>query len=323
MFHQPHTPHSNRRSRHHDYRNPGVYMITISKDKTAPDFSYLQGDPQKRDDLPKAIPTPTGTIIETQIKAIEEDTNFKIEEYVIMPDHLHILWRVKRYLPKEFGYYVGLFKSRCTKNWRHILRYTTERPLFTPKFNDRIAYNKDMSERFRKYILDNPRRRRIRTLIPQLSQSAHRIRLGEMEFHIFGNFQLLRYPQIVPAIVSSRSTPEENTYFQRLWEETIRCGGVFISPFISHEEKVLRDRLLEANGSIIRIVADGIGPRYKPSGSEFDLCIEGRCLHIGAPRQSMHKDPLRRSYCLNLNKIARWITNHPQTLMVLIQNKEP
>ena len=91
-----------------------------------------------------------------------------------------------------------------------------------------------------------------------------------------------------------------------------------MSPFISKPEQELMHRVIEEGGSVIRLIPDGIPPRYKPSGKEFTLCAEGRCLHIGMPRQSMHKEELRRNKCLLLNNLARWIASHPSESLTLI-----
>lgn len=214
---------------------------------------------------------------------------------------------------------MGLFKSRCSKDWHDLYHTPREISLFNPKYNDRIAFDESMAKRLRQYVADNPRRRLMTILYPDLFKRAHRIKIGNHIFEVFGNFQLLRHPLLTTAIVSRRYSKEEAARNQKAWEETIRGGGVFVSPFISKEEKRLRDRLLDENGSIIRIVADGIGPRYKPSESEFALCAEGRCLHIGMPRLSMHKDDLRRSKCLELNELARWIVENAVELMSLLR----
>lgn len=294
-------------------------MITITKNPSVGCFSSLCGTPGSEDNPPRTLLTKEGRIIEAQILDLNNRKEFEVENYVIMPDHVHIMWRVKEWLPKDFGYYVGLFKSRCSKDW-HDLYYTpSEISLFNPKFNDRIAFDENMANRLRRYVSDNPRRRLMTVIYPDLFRRANTIKIGNQVFEVFGNFQLLRHPLLTTAIVSSRYTEEEAARNRKAWEETIRGGGVFVSPFISKAEKELRDRLLAENGSIIRIVADGIGPRYKPSESEFALCAEGRCLHIGLPRPSMHVDELRRNKCLALNDLARWIVANAEELMSLLR----
>lgn len=296
-------------------------MITISKSPQAPDYSYLHGDPFDPDNPPHTRLLETGYIINSQILDLNQDEHFSILAHVIMPDHIHILWHVKYWLPKDLGYYVGLFKSRCTKNWREQntdIINIGEISLFSPKFNDRIAFDEKLAVKYSRYILDNPRRRILTIKYPHFFNKARKIRILDYEMDVYGNFQLLKHPLIAAAVVSSRYSPEERNKYERAWEETIRGAGVFVSPFISKAEQALRQRILDEGGNIIRIVADGIGPKYKPQGEEFGLCAEGRCLHVGSPRNSMHKETLGRQKCLALNDVARWIASHPTDMMTLL-----
>lgn len=305
-------------------------MITMTKDPAAPIFSTLDGRPDSAADPPRVILSETGKIISDMIQDLNLKEEFEVPEYVVMPDHVHILWRVKVWLPKDLGYYIGLFKARCTKDWRRSLlespgfngslspELRKVRDLWTPKFNDRIGFDDIVTERLRSYIKDNPRRRLIVKYMPDLFRSAQRVRILDREMDVFGNFQLLRHPLLAAAVVSSRYTPEERHRYETAWEEAIRGAGVLISPFISAAEKRLRNRALEEGASIIRIVADGIGPKYKPQGREFELCAEGKCLHIGLPRASAHVDTLKRNLCLELNDLARWLASHPSDMMSLL-----
>lgn len=320
-YYKPLQPHSCRRASFHNYKAPCSYMITISKMPAAPIFSQLLGNPMDPQDPARTELTPSGKIIETQITDLNSNPNFEIPNFVIMPDHIHIFWRVKYWLPKDLGHYVGLFKSRCTKIWRENnpnLPSVRDISLFNPKFNDRIAFTEELGVRMYNYITDNPRRRLIIIRYPHLFNKAQKIRILGHELDVFGNFQLLKHPLLASAVVSSRYTPEEKGYYERAWEEAIRGAGVLISPFISKPEKELMKRILEEGGSIIRIVPDGITPKYKPYGQEFELCAQGRCLHIGMPRQSMHKEELYRDKCLRLNDLARWIAAHPAESISLI-----
>lgn len=316
LYFKQHKPHNCRRAVWHNYKAPGWYMITFSKDPSLAPFSFIRGDLRNSTNPPHCHLSPSGLLIDHLIRDLNIIDNFEIQNHVIMPDHVHILWRVKYWLPKDLGYYIGLLKSRCTKIWREEFRESSS--LFLPKFNDRISFNDAMTERFSHYISDNPRRRLTIMKHPELFNSARQVCISDRIMDIFGNFQLLRHPVIAPAIVSSRYTPEEKRIFEFQIEEAIRTQGVLISPFISKEEKALMKRAIDEGASIIRIIADGIGPKYKPSGLEFDLCSQGRCLHIGEHRLSAHTEKKGRAEFLALNSLARWIASHPAERMRLL-----
>ncbi len=322
-YFRSHRPHNCRRAKFHNYKAPGKYMITINKGLSIPDFSYLCGDIRSNENPPSVALTRNGEIIDLKINEICQYPEFDIPNYVIMPDHVHLLWQVKVWLPRDLGHYVAYLKAQCTALWRqeniHIPNIANF-SLFEPKFNDKISFSDEMTHRFSTYISDNPRKRLTVITHPELFNRAHRVRILDYEMDFYGNFQLLKHPIIAAAVVSSRYTPEERIRYQNAWEEAIRTESVLVSPFISKDEKALMNRAIEEGASIIRIIPDGIGPKYKPYGKEFDLCAEGRCLHLGLPRPSAHTDPVRRQFCLNLNAIAHWIASHPAERMHLLPN---
>lgn len=315
----PLKPHDCRRAKFHNYKAPGFYMITVSKDPNCPVFSSLHGDPFNPTDPIAVSLTDVGAIIDAQIKCIEDWDFFEIHNFVIMPDHVHILWQVKYWLENDLGHYIGLFKSRCSTNCGKLLQKKTS--VFLDKFNDKIAFDDAMTWRFYHYISDNPRRRQIVRLYPQLFQRVQAVEIGDFELDLYGNFQLLKHPMITPAIVSSRYSEQEKAYWKASWEETIRTGGVLISPFIADDEKALMARGIAEGVSIIRIIPDGIPPKYKPHGEEFDLCAQGRCLHIGPLRLSRRKHKVTRPECLAYNDLARWIADHSGEVMNILNAK--
>lgn len=306
-YYRPHKPHNCRRAKFHNYKAPGTYMITISKSPECLDFSQI--------DNAGIVFSKVGKIIDTQIRGIEKWRFFKVRNYVVMPDHLHILWEVTQWLEYNLGHYVGLFKARCAKDLREA---NISSSVFGFNFNDKIGFDDALISRFDNYISDNPRRRWIAINHPELFERMQCVEINDREMDLYGNFQLLKHPIITPAIVSSRYTAREKAEWERAWDETIRAQGVLVSPFISEAEQALMMRAITEGASIIRIVPDGIPPKYKPYGKEFDLCAEGRCLHIGPPRPSKRKHVITRGECLELNEIARWIASHPADMITIV-----
>lgn len=242
-FYRLPSPHNCRRASWHDYKGPGWYLITLSKTPAVPAFSRIAGSLTAPENPPHCDLYDLGHIIDSQVASLDADPIFEIPTHVIMPDHVHLLWRVREWLPKDLGYYVGLFKSRCTKIWRE--QSSRDESLFMPKFNDRISFDDYMTRRFHNYIDDNPRRRLIVRSNPELFQSAQHIKIADRIMDCYGNFQLLKNPVIAPAIVSSRYTAEERARSEFLIEEAIRTQGVLISPFISQAEKALMHRAID------------------------------------------------------------------------------
>ncbi len=83
------------RLREYDYSRPGYYFITIcAKNREWIFGSVCVG----RDDLgaPVVNLTPYGEIVERYINSIATAySNVEVEKYVIMPNHLHVILRIK------------------------------------------------------------------------------------------------------------------------------------------------------------------------------------------------------------------------------------
>lgn len=73
----------------YDYSMPGLYFITICTDNRKALFSHIVG---AHHDAPAQIElTPKGKIVEDVIKILPDRFKIKIKNYVIMPDHIHLL----------------------------------------------------------------------------------------------------------------------------------------------------------------------------------------------------------------------------------------
>lgn len=108
LFYKPHCPHNCRRALWHNYKAPGRYLITLSKNPLIAPFSTVCGELRDPAGAPYCHLSASGVIIDRLIRDINLIEPFEVENHVVMPDHVHILWRVKDWLPKDFGYYVGL-----------------------------------------------------------------------------------------------------------------------------------------------------------------------------------------------------------------------
>lgn len=293
-----------RRASFHDYRAPGYYLITISKHPSAPIWSTLGGTPGSLTDPPVTNLSPTGRIIELEAAThLELYPMFEFWALCIMPDHLHIVWRVKEWLQKPLGYYIGKFKGACTT------AYNNTDSLFTEGFNDKIAYTLDIRDRFINYVNDNPRRRLLTMQRPEYFQRRIGLSIAGREFHAYGNFQLLRAPLISPVVISRSHTDAEKAALRRQWDEIIRSGGVLVSPFVSPYERAVMHEGIAGAASIIRIIPGGLYPKYKPSGMDFDLCNQGRLLHIGEHHDSFQLDTITYRRAKYYNQVAIWLAS--------------
>lgn len=100
-----------------DYSNNGVYFITICtyEKKMMLSKIYRRGDPCGRPIIEYSV---LGKIADNTIKVIEDKFNVKINKYVIMPNHIHMIIIVDvdnrttaRVVPTNISNIVSAYKS--------------------------------------------------------------------------------------------------------------------------------------------------------------------------------------------------------------------
>lgn len=78
------------RLKEYNYSSDGTYFITICSKDRKPIFSRVVGDGVL--DIPKIILSEYGAVIDSQINLIDNHYEYlNIDNYVVMPNHIHIL----------------------------------------------------------------------------------------------------------------------------------------------------------------------------------------------------------------------------------------
>jgi len=95
-----------------------------------------------------------------------------------------------------------------------------------------------------------------------------------------GNPFLLDAPLLVSTRISTKVPADELDILVAKAVARAERGVVVVSPFISPGEKAVREAVLAAGGSVVQLLAEGMGRYYKPAGRDFDLCAEGRLLQL-------------------------------------------
>lgn len=104
----------------HDYKTQGYYMLTFTAEnrKECP-FGIVIGDSE---DTASVSLTPLGKCLEEEIdKTADFHPEIEIIDYVVMPDHCHVLLHVKEDMKKHLGNTVRAIKSVVTKNYLQAL----------------------------------------------------------------------------------------------------------------------------------------------------------------------------------------------------------
>lgn len=296
-----------RRKRNHDYKGNYTYHIILKKAPGCPNYGSVSGDSSFAPGQPGSA-----TILHTNLgKAIQKEIFnfdkrypfFQIYQFKVMPDHVHILIKVKERLEKHLGYYIGRLKFHICERYASVepsfLREMAESPtskIFQSNYTDKIIYTFRSLKELITYIRENPHRLAMRKQYPEFFSRVRKIDLCGVECELYGNLFLLRNPDKYPGIIHRRYNKEEQEHVIRQSVYTAIERGVVVSTFVHPLEQEIRELCIEEGGYLIHFVHEEFGEIYKPSGREFRLCSEGKLLQISikTPKGTQFSHPLAR-----------------------------
>ena len=173
-----------RRSQHKDYRWPGIYHITMMvSDRRQQPLGRVVGDVSKPDGDPNAPHvelSEVGKMVECELlhSITAHYPMVEVQDYVIMPDHVHCIMVVKLDIiskngkPTHLGQVISGFKKGCTRRYWEITGMTAAGPqgqqsqqpqLFSDGYVDVMPLREGQLETQRAYIRNNPRYRLLRS----------------------------------------------------------------------------------------------------------------------------------------------------------------
>ncbi len=301
----------NRRAKLWDYCSRAAYLVTLQLNERIADLSEIPNAPLhvKPWELQLSLEGEVVTESIREFSAINSHIDYekvRITTYVVMPDHVHLIFSVKDRLEMPLGTYVNKFKSICTRRLKALGIYAEDISFFEKGFNDRVLTRKGQLENWVRYINDNPYRYQLRRMHPDFFQRRIFISIDQVEYEIYGNPFLLRNPEKYVVRHSRKFGFEEQEQRRRCCRRVAFNGGVLVSPFIHPKEREIRDEGLELGGKIILVRHNGFPERFKPSGREFEICAQGRLLIVAPTRYEplKEKSQLTREHCLHMNHLA-------------------
>ncbi len=138
----------------YDYSQGGVYFVTICTQDRHQILSDIVGD-----GVP--VPKPVGEIAEEYLHKIPEKyPSVSIDQYVIMPDHIHILLDIcsggTGNPSPTIGKVIGWYKYHVTKCANLIFDCAGKR-IFQRSYYDHVVRNQADYDETWQYIENNPR----------------------------------------------------------------------------------------------------------------------------------------------------------------------
>ena len=295
-----------RRKKGHDYHAPCIYHLILKKREDAQVFGHLTGSPYIQSGMEGCVKiekTVIGTVISRFIYNLPKRYPIlRLHQYMVMPDHVHILLQVLERSEKALGYYVAALKVEIIKE---LARRLGNGDVFQKNYTDRIIHPRRSLDTVYKYIKDNPYRLAVRKACPGFFRKVRDFEIEGERYNAYGNLFHLRNPFKSAVIVHRKDTDEEFARKQEDWLGSVIEGGVLVSPFISKREKEIRCTAESLGGRIILVSSEPMGERFKPAEHDFNLCAEGRLLII-APQKPLGEG-LTRAICYRLNALAEAI----------------
>lgn len=329
-----------RRDKTWDYRQPAIYMITLTLRERRPILGTLVVP--EEDGIPCAEKasvklSAAGEIVEKGLLQLERQTpELKVLQYQIMPDHLHAVLQVTHPMEHPIGRLIGLLKHKTDLMARAAEGQcasmsasagertdTAKRPtqdgnpssmmatlghqhpasLWAPGFNDNRLRTRGQLQAMIRYVHDNPRRLAVRRLHPGVLSVMRGVEIADAAYDAVGNMALLMQEKRA-VHVRSRWTAEEKRAYKNSCILAAREGTVLTGPFISPDERDVLRVALEERLPLICLQENGFPEFFKPGGELFDACAEGRLLLLAPWPYHSRRQAITRAECLALNRMA-------------------
>ncbi len=311
-----------------DYRQPAIYFVTFNVRDRRPILGTLVGGITDA----QVEPTRLGQFVQEAMWQIAHHcSDIKTLSVQLMPDHLHAIVQVKRELPQTLGMYIRGFKASCNQEYWVSEMGTSQRDdsttdklstpsdvsirsnrkrcsggLFEESFFPRRLTGRGQLQAMFDYMRDNPRRLAVKQSAGELFRLHREMPIAGYAMDAVGNLALLEQPMMAVHVRHNWTSEEKRAFKNRCIAEA-RRGTVLISPFISDDERAVRDEALREGLRIIVICDHGFGEMYKPEKMYFDACAEGRILMLSPWTYKQRYQEVTRAQCVAMNEMAEKI----------------
>jgi hypothetical protein len=168
-------------------------MLTMVTSERLPLLGHLQGEHIVLTELGHRV---AGEI--ERIPSYKGASSIEIYNYVVMPDHVHILLRIHDRLPKHLGQYVRWFKLQCDDACRALAAIPASKDLclFAKEYHDRLLTGRNQLKHMVQYIKDNPRRLALKRAHRDLFRIRQDVMLRDIPCTTLGNMFLAEYHSV-------------------------------------------------------------------------------------------------------------------------------
>ena len=337
-------PSMQRRSDQHDYTSKCFYLVTLTVEGRRPLLGELTG--QVDTEAGVALSDLGRAVSEAWSAISSHYPQVAVIALQVMPDHFHgILYFREQTDGLHLGHVIRGFKAATNRAYRELFpsscaasigeprpfscaainsvprpsscAATLSQPtiegrkgpglLWSKGYNDRILYNYYQLDRWKAYLLDNPRRLLVKRQHPEFFRVQRNLQYASLSFSAIGNRFLLDYPVKLQVQCSRRLTLEALEQKKADLLSAAAQGAVLVSPAISPGEKAIMRAAFEAGYPLVILQENGFTDLAKPGGARFDACARGQLLLLAPWEHHNERLVIRRDQCLMLNEMTRQI----------------
>ena len=317
----------------HDYREPCIYLLTVTVEGRKPLLGKLEGDVYTA----HIELTPLGEDVRHELYALcDRYPQLRLLQYQIMPDHVHIILQATERLPKPIGGLLSSWKIACGHAYARVVGTSAITPnkaatnkttqtdlsaspsetalaprhlrLFSEGYNDSILRGREQLQHMIAYVRDNPRRLLLKHQCSTYFTIHRSIDIAGYRMDAVGNLALLQRP-MKAVHCRRRWTEDESRAFANQCLKASESGTVLIGAYISNAEQEIAHTANEHRHPLIHLVENGFPELYKPVGQAFYACAEGRLLLLAPWEYHAGRKTISREQCNALNNMAETIAS--------------
>ena len=187
-------------------------------------------------------------------------------------------------------------------------------PIFTERPFIRPLSRRGQLKAMMRYVQMNPQRLATKRLMPGFFRVQKGIEIAGRSYDGVGNVALLHagsydvvHVRSIWVKAAERGDRQNLRDYMNSRVLKARKGVVMVSPYISPQEKLVMQVLLDEQRPFILLADNGFREYYKPSDNLFDACAEGRLLILSPWQYDAGKRHISRADCQALNAMAEEI----------------
>ena len=163
----------NTRLKYYDYSKNGAYFITMCTKNKKKILGTILSVGDGAHDVPKMVLSKYGKIVDKYIKSSEKIKGIKIDKYVIMPNHIHLIIIVDNNGTSKAPSPTNSLIAHTVSTFKRLVNKEVGADIFQRSYYDHIIRDENDYQQIWKYIDDNPLKWKLDKYYDYVGDGAH------------------------------------------------------------------------------------------------------------------------------------------------------